>query len=345
MNEERVTDRVGLADLADGAGQLQLDASGRVTNPLVLVDLDHADWALADEAAGALGPRTPVIVGLSSRPVPEAATALLEAFTVTLAPGGPGSTWVDGGQQTVEAIAATVAASPVASVTMAGLLPLTARSDVRDGLAVESLAYSALLGGSEFAAWRKGRVRGQVPEGDEPVLLTREGDVLSVVLNRPDRRNAFGRAVRDGLIAAIEVAESDPSIRSVTLSGNGPSFCSGGDLDEFGSATDLASAHLVRVQQSAGLSLHRIADRVRVVVHGACVGAGIEVPAFASRVEAREGAWFLLPELSMGLVPGAGGTVSISRRIGRWRTAYMALLGEPIDLDTALAWGLVDARV
>jgi enoyl-CoA hydratase/carnithine racemase len=130
----------------------------------------------------------------------------------------------------------------------------------------------------------------------------------------------------------------------VTLSGNGPSFCSGGDLDEFGTANDLALAHLVRLQQSAGLAVHRIADRVRVVVHGACVGAGIEVPAFASRIEAREGSWFLLPELSMGLVPGAGGTVSIPRRIGRWRTAFMALHGKPIDLETALSWGLVDAR-
>ena len=174
--------------------------------------------------------------------------------------------------------------------------------------------------------------------------MIREGDALSVVLNRPARHNAFGRAVRDGLIEAIELAESDPSIRSVTLSGNGRSFCSGGDLDEFGTATDLSAAHLVRLQQSAGHAVHRIADRVRVVVHGACVGAGIEVPAFASRIEARDGSWFLLPELSMGLVPGAGGTVSITRRIGRWRTAYMALLGQRIDLETALAWGLVDAR-
>jgi enoyl-CoA hydratase/carnithine racemase len=84
------------------------------------------------------------------------------------------------------------------------------------------------------------------------------------------------------------------------------------------------------------------AARVRAVVHGACVGAGVELPAFAARVVAREGARFWLPELSLGLVPGAGGTVSLPRRIGRQRTAWLALSGRAIDAETALAWGLVD---
>src|SRR3546814_3808774 len=80
---------------------------------------------------------------------------------------------------------------------------------------------------------------------------------------------------------------------------------------------------------------------MRVELHGACIGAGIEVPAFAARVEAREGAWFQLPELGMGLIPGAGGTVSITRRLGRWPPAHLALTNRPLDLGTALAWGPV----
>jgi enoyl-CoA hydratase/carnithine racemase len=78
------------------------------------------------------------------------------------------------------------------------------------------------------------------------------------------------------------------------------------------------------------------------VVHGACIGAGVELPAFAGRVVARPDATFRLPEVSMGLVPGAGGTVSIPRRIGRERFAPWALAGETIDATTALSWGLVD---
>ncbi len=79
-----------------------------------------------------------------------------------------------------------------------------------------------------------------------------------------------------------------------------------------------------------------------MLVHGACVGAGVELPAFAARVVAREDATFELPELSMGLVPGAGGTVSLPRRIGRQRTAWLCLTGARIDARAALAWGLVD---
>jgi enoyl-CoA hydratase/carnithine racemase len=81
---------------------------------------------------------------------------------------------------------------------------------------------------------------------------------------------------------------------------------------------------------------------VRVEVHGACVGAGIELPAFARRVVARSDAFFQLPEVAMGLVPGAGGTVSIPRRVGRQRAAYLCLSAVRLDAETALAWGLVD---
>ena len=92
------------------------------------------------------------------------------------------------------------------------------------------------------------------------------------------------------------------------------------------------------------LDRHRAAcaDRVRADLHGACVGAGIELPAYARRVVAREDAFFELPEVSMGLVPGAGGTASLPRRIGRQRTACLALSGRRLDAATALGWGLVD---
>jgi enoyl-CoA hydratase/carnithine racemase len=88
--------------------------------------------------------------------------------------------------------------------------------------------------------------------------------------------------------------------------------------------------------------VHRLRDRVRADLHGACIGAGIELPAFAGRLSARPDTLIRLPEIVMGLIPGAGGTVSITRRVGRWRTAYLALSGLPIDAPTALDWGLVD---
>jgi enoyl-CoA hydratase/carnithine racemase len=88
---------------------------------------------------------------------------------------------------------------------------------------------------------------------------------------------------------------------------------------------------------------HMVAARTTAQLHGACIGAGIELPAFADRVVAAPGSRFGLPELRLGLVPGAGGTVSLPRRIGRWRTAYLALADHFLDVDEALRWGLIDA--
>ena len=110
-----------------------------------------------------------------------------------------------------------------------------------------------------------------------------------------------------------------------------------------GAAADPGWAHLIRTLRSPARAVHDLGERVIVRAHGACVGAGIEVSAAAARLVAAPGASFRLPEVSMGLVPGAGGTASIPRRIGRQRACWMAITGDDIDLETALAWGLVDA--
>ena len=78
-------------------------------------------------------------------------------------------------------------------------------------------------------------------------------------------------------------------------------------------------------------------------LHGRVLGSGVEMAAFCGWVVCSPETVFGLPELQLGLIPGAGGTVSITRRIGRWRAAYLFLSGQSIDADTALDWGLVDA--
>src|SRR6202034_4875903 len=89
------------------------------------------------------------------------------------------------------------------------------------------------------------RPRRQPPTA-EPVLVTRDAGRLSIVLNVPERRNAFSAAVREALLDAVLLAEADPTIESVELAGAGPAFCSGGDLGEFGAATGLAAGCLGR---------------------------------------------------------------------------------------------------
>lgn len=245
--------------------------------------------------------------------------------------------------QQVPAVLETVRKAPVAVHALADLLRLITSLSVEHAMVAESFAYSMLLASSEFRTWRASRPRREVVKPDSPsVLLSRDGEALAVVLNRPERHNAFGVDVRDGLLGALAVADADPSVREVRLSGEGRSFCSGGDLDEFGTAADVAMAHIARTTYSAGLAVHRLRDKVRPTLHGACLGAGIEVPAFAAHVAAHSDARFGLPELGLGLIPGAGGTVSLSRRIGLHRTAWLALTRQTIDAHTALAWGLVD---
>ena len=243
------------------------------------------------------------------------------------------------------ATTAAIARNPIAAMVLVRLLRHNATASVADGLFAESLAYSSLQHGAEFLAWLAARTkRPPRPEPAEPAaLLQRSEGVLCVTLNRPRKRNAYSAGLRDALCEALTLAVEDPSIERVVLDGAGACFSAGGDLDEFGEARDAAVAHASRMTRSAAALIHRLRERIEARLHGACIGAGIELPAFAARVVAREDAFFQLPEVGMGLLPGAGGTASIPPRIGRQRLAYMALSGATIDAETALGWGLVDA--
>ncbi|ABK73013.1 enoyl-CoA hydratase/isomerase family protein [Mycolicibacterium smegmatis] len=217
------------------------------------------------------------------------------------------------------------------------------------GVITESLAYSTLQSGAEFARWLDERGPATVPQLPDPVRAHRDGNTLHVRFNRPQRHNAFSTDARAALLEALEVARLDPSVDEVVLAGNGQSFCSGGDLAEFGSFADPAAAHLARTRYSPALVLDeltaRLGRRCRAHVHGQVLGSGLEMACFCGWVSCDPDAKLGLPELELGLVPGAGGTVSITRRIGRWRTAYLVLSGRTIDPTTALSWGLVDEIV
>jgi hypothetical protein len=242
----------------------------------------------------------------------------------------------------LEPVVGAVEANPQAATALAVLLRGASRRSTAEGLLAESAVYGVLQGGAEFASWRAGRpAREREPSPGPVVGVALVDDVLEIELRRPDVRNAVDVRLRDELASALLLAAAEPA-RRVVLRGAGPTFCSGGDLDEFGSRDDPASAHLVRLSRHLGQLVDQLRDRLTVHVHGACAGSGVELAAFAECVIAHPDTTFALPEISLGLIPGAGGTVSVPRRIGRQRTALLALGGRPIDAVTALGWGLVD---
>jgi enoyl-CoA hydratase/carnithine racemase len=356
---------------------LDLAEDGVPANPLVVVDLDRwrdaADDAIA-RAAGLVAAALPITVGILRGPLTPGLAPLVAAASLTLADGpasasgsgsGSGSSWapeivpvgdLQGRGPTAADLEAAdleaavgrlrdaVTRSPRAAIACGQLVRQTAVLAAAEGLAAEATAYSLLLGGAEFARWlgERGPARPRLQPPTEPVLVTRDEGRLSIVLNVPERRNAFSADVREALLDAVLLAEVDETIESVRLSGAGPAFCSGGDLDEFGTATDLVAACLVRLSRAPWRVIERIAPKVTVFAHGACVGAGTEIAAYAGRVVAAPDAFFALPEVHMGLVPGAGGSVSVVRRIGRWRAAWLMLTGERLPAAMALRWGLVD---
>ena len=298
------------------------------------------------EAFSPLAGRPFVVAEVDAVPAPDVAPPACPV--IAIAGGGEVPALVDVVVATEAEAAATTAAiarNPIAAMVLVRLLRHNATASVADGLFAESLAYSSLQHGAEFLAWLAARTkRPRRPEPTEPAaLLQRSEGVLRVTLNRPRKRNAYSAGLRDALCEALTLAVEDPSIERVVLDGAGACFSAGGDLDEFGEARDAAVAHASRMTRSAAALIHRLRERIEARLHGACIGAGIELPAFAARVVAREDAFFQLPEVGMGLLPGAGGTASIPPRIGRQRLAYMALSGATIDAETALRWGLVDA--
>jgi len=233
---------------------------------------------------------------------------------------------------------------PLPAMTLMQLLRHNQDASVDQGLLAESLAYSTLQGGADFQDWLARQPGRPTPTVEQNAVLSeRRADTLHITLNRPQARNAFSREMRDQLTEALYLLTMEPQLQRAIISGAGACFSVGGDLTEFGSYGDPASAHAIRATRNVGRLIDQHRQRIECRLHRACIGAGIELPAFAGRVVATPNSFFQLPELSMGLIPGAGGTMSILRRIGRQRTAWLALSGKRINASRALDWGLIDA--
>lgn len=322
---------VALSDLtAQLKSPSEAEALSAILNqPYLLVDLRQAGDDVDANAAGSLRQPNCPVIGLAERD--GALPSIIDVIATS--------------DSELQILTDAINRNSVAATILVQLLRHNEQASVTNALFAESLAYSSLQSGASFKAWLNSRKRrtGAKEDKSSLVLLDRQQELLTITLNRPEKRNAYSAALRDALCEALALVHADETITRTVIKGAGVCFSAGGDLDEFGEATDGAYAHLVRMTRSAAILLDQLKDRVEFRLHGACVGAGIELPAFSNHIVATADSFFQLPEVAFGLVPGAGGTVSVLRRIGRHRTAFMALSNHRVDAGTALDWGLIDA--
>src|SRR6516225_6768593 len=186
-------------------------------------------------------------------------------------------------------------------------------------------------------AYRRGTHMTTATETD--VLVTRDGPVGIVTINRPHRLNAVTPAAGDRLSAAFQELETDQNIRAVVLTGAGRGFCAGADISgDVGNARDVLVDTwnpLVRTMQ--GLELPIIA-----ALNGVAAGAGVSLALACDLRVAAESARFQLSFTKIGLIPDAGLTWLLPRVVGLGRANELALLARDITAPEALQWGLVN---
>lgn len=294
-----------------------------VALPLACIDLD----GLGKDLRSLRLPPFPVVgIGDARHPVAHLLDAVVEAPIKA------------------ERIVDQVTRHPRAAAAVVQLLRGTEEMAIDHALVLESMCYAMLQGSAEHRQWLDARPPEQ-PAPPGQIMLTGDGETVCIVIDRPAARNAIDQRLRDELFKAFTLATLDPAVARVELRSAGRTFSTGADLAEFGTTRDPATAHQIRGLTLPANPLARCGARVDVHVQGACIGSGLEMAAFAGRVTASPSAWFQLPELAMGLIPGAGGCVSVPRRIGRQRAALLILSGKRVDAKTALGWGLIDAIV
>lgn len=174
------------------------------------------------------------------------------------------------------------------------------------------------------------------------VAITRSNGVATIRLNRAKKRNALSSALLTQLVEILSsVADDFPTTRAVVILGDGSSFCAGADIKEF-EKWDAASLHRFLELGSEAFSLiDSMPQAVIAGVQGFALGGGLELALACDIRFADTTARFGLPEVTIGGVPGWGGTVRLQEIIGRGRATYLTLTGEQLDADEAKALGLV----
>lgn len=171
------------------------------------------------------------------------------------------------------------------------------------------------------------------------LIVTRHGRVLLLTLNRPAARNALNNGLLSELASTLEAAAADSEISVCVITGNERFFAAGADLNEMAEKDLAATLNDIRPQLWA--RINAFSKPLIAAVNGYALGAGCELALLCDVAIAGENAHFGLPEITLGIMPGAGGTQRLIRSVGKSLASKMVLTGESITARQALAAGLV----
>jgi 2-(1,2-epoxy-1,2-dihydrophenyl)acetyl-CoA isomerase len=181
------------------------------------------------------------------------------------------------------------------------------------------------------------------------VLVSQDGAVRTLTLNRPKALNSFTTALHTELLAALDAAAQDAAVRCVVLTGAGRGFCAGQDLSDPAVAPSLEpgakqpdlSVIIDQCYRPLALRVHSMPVPVLAAVNGVAAGAGANLALLCDMVIAARSASFIQAFAKIGLVPDCSGTWLLPRLAGRARALGMALLGDKLSAEQAEAWGLI----
>lgn len=180
-----------------------------------------------------------------------------------------------------------------------------------------------------------------IPPSLECVLTDLSFGVGTATLNRPGARNALSRCLITELLLAVQRFESSPDVRVIVIQGNAKAFSSGADLGEvMGSTSETGTSSALRLEDISCATKPIIA-----AVSGYALGGGCELALMADMIIASESAEFGLPEVGLGIIPGAGGTQRLPRAIGRGKASDLILTGRRLGAREAESAGLVSRVV
>ena len=185
-------------------------------------------------------------------------------------------------------------------------------------------------------------------EGDdimeyENIIVTKEdGGIAVISLNRPDALNALNAAVAKDIRSAAETLKEDDDVRVIVITGKGRAFAAGADIKELKDADAIGSREWARDLFDSFETLGRMTKPVIAAVNGFAFGGGCELALACDFIVASEKAKFGVPEIKIGVVPGAGGMYRLAKAIGLRQAKEMVFVGDPIDAKTAQSIGLAN---